>query len=219
MDIPESTPIKCKIKLPFNGTAIMRITEVQFVAVSKHLTASINTTTLISSANDDKNDIAWIDLGNVKRGSSVNGTQIKIEFEVQVMNHAHIVNRDMQWVSVGVQYINQSVWASQLGIKIIYPGRVKKPDLKFSFWPDIGGFSIIARYVCLTHHRFFRKKKERKNHSERVFSASILLVNSHKLNSPTHPPLKLAKKLFRHPCTLSLVYAILTHGFILFPSK
>ena len=82
MDIPESTSIKCKIKLPFNGTAIMRITEVQFVAVRKHLTASINTTTLISSANDDKNDIAWIDLGNVTYGSSENGTQIKIEFEV-----------------------------------------------------------------------------------------------------------------------------------------
>ena len=82
MDIPESTPIKCKIKLPFNGTAIMRITEVQFVAVRKHLTASINATTLISSANDDKNDIAWIDLGNVTYGSSENGTQIKIEFEV-----------------------------------------------------------------------------------------------------------------------------------------
>ena len=82
MDIPESTPIKCKIKLPFNGTAIMRITEVQFVAVRKHLTASISATTLISSANDDKNDIAWIDLGNVTYGSSENGTQIKIEFEV-----------------------------------------------------------------------------------------------------------------------------------------
>lgn len=159
MDIPESTPIKCKIKLPFNGSAIMRITEVQFVAVSKHLTASINTTTLVSSANDDINDIAWIDLGNVTRVSSENGTQIKIEFEVQVMNHAHIVNRDMQWVSVGVQYINQSVWASQLGIKIIYPGRVKKPDLKFSFWPDIGGFRIIARYVCLKHQLFSEKKK------------------------------------------------------------
>ena len=217
MDIPESTPIKCKIKLPFNGTAIMRITEVQFVAVSKHLTASINTTTLISSANDDINDICWIDLGNVTRGSSENGTQIKIEFEVQVMNHAHIVNRDVQWVSVGVQYINQSVWASQLGIKIIYPGRVKKPDLKFSFWADIGGFSIIARYVCLKHHLFSEKKKIYiyiKNHNERVFSASILLVNSHKLNSPYTPPLKLAKKLFRHPCTLSLVYEILTHGLI-----
>ena len=75
------------------------------------------------------------------------------------MNHAHIVNRDVQWVSVGVQYINQSVWASQLGIKIIYPGRVKKPDLKFSFWADIGGFSIIARYVCLKHHLFSEKKK------------------------------------------------------------
>ena len=151
----------------------MRITEVQFVAVSKHLTASINTTTLISSANDDINDIGWIDLGNVTRGSSENGTQIKIEFEVQVMNHAHIVNRDVQWVSVGVQYINQSVWASQLGIKIIYPGGVKKPDLKFSFWADIGGFSIIARYVCLKPHLFSEKKKKINKESQRESFLSL----------------------------------------------
>ena len=151
----------------------MRITEVQFVAVSKHLTAGINTTTLTSSANDDKNDIAWIDLGNVTRGSSENGTQIKIEFEVQVVNHAHIVNKDMQWVSVGVQYINQSVCTPQLGIKIIYPGRAKKPDLKFSFWRDIGGFSIIVRYVFLKHHLFPKKKKERKKESQRESFLSL----------------------------------------------
>lgn len=96
----------------------------------------------------------------------------------------------MQWVSVGVQYINQSVWASQLGIKIIYPGRVKEPDLKFSFWPDIGGFRIIARYVCLKHQLFSEKKNNNNNTTtnRRASSDSILLFNSHKLPSTHTPP-------------------------------
>ena len=146
MDVPETTPLKTKIKLPFNATAIFRLTEAKYASVSEHLTASVNTTTLTSSANDGLNDIALFDLGSVTRAQTESSTEIKIDFKVQVLNHAEIVNGGVQWVSVGVEYINQSVWASQLAIKTISTA-VCKPDLKVDFWPDIGGFGIQARYV------------------------------------------------------------------------
>jgi len=141
MDIPESTPLKAKIKLPFNETAVMRLTEVKYTYVSDHLSSSVNTTTLTSSANDGLNDIALFELGNVTRASFGDNTEVKIEFEVQVLNHAHIVNGGPQWVSVGTEYKNYSVWAAQLAVTTINPA-TSRPHLKVDFWPDIGGYDI-----------------------------------------------------------------------------
>ena len=148
LDIPESTPLKIKIKLPFNGTAILRLTEAKVSYISEHLSPSDNTTTLTSSANDGLNDIALFALGNVTRASFENNTKIEIEFEIQVMNHAHVVNGEAQWVSVGAQYKNQSVWASQLAIKTINPAS-SRPDLKVEIWPDHGDYHLIFGYVLL----------------------------------------------------------------------
>ena len=144
MDIAASTPLIVKIKLPFNGTAIFRLTEAKVSYISEHLSPSDNTTTLTSSANDGLNDIALFELGNVTRASFENSTKIEIEFEIQVMNHAHVVNGEAQWVSVGAQYMNQSVWASQLAIKTINPAS-SRPDLKVEIWPDLGGCNLITR--------------------------------------------------------------------------
>lgn len=137
MDIPESTPLKAKIKLPFNGSAIMRLTEAKIVSISEHLVVSDNTTTLTSSANDSLNDKALFEFGNVTRAPSVNSTEIKIDFEVQVLNHAHIINGGALWVSIGAEYQNQSIWASQLAIRSINTA-VSKPDLKLVIWPANG---------------------------------------------------------------------------------
>ena len=147
MDIPESTPLQAKIKLPPNGTAKLRLTQVKFALVSEYLNASINTTTLISSASEGLKDIALIDLGDVTRIPTDSSTQIKIDFEVQLLSHVHIINGGVQWISVGVQYINQSVWAAQLAVKTIQSA-VSRPDLMISFWSDSGCMSdTIDKYV------------------------------------------------------------------------
>lgn len=149
MDIPESTPLKIKIKLPFNGTALMRLTEVKFTFVSEHLSASVNTTTLTSSANDGLNDGALIDLGNVTRASSASKTEIKIHIEVQVLNHPHNINGEAQWVSLGVEYgKNQSIWAAQLAVTIVNPAS-SRPHLKVEIWPDRGDYNLETEYVYL----------------------------------------------------------------------
>ena len=90
MDIPESTPLQAKIKLPPNGTAKLQLTQVKFALVSEYLNVSINTTTLISSASEGLKDIALIDLGDVTRIPTDSSTQIKIDFEVQLLSHVHI---------------------------------------------------------------------------------------------------------------------------------
>ena len=145
IDIPESTPLKLKIKLPFIGSPIMRLTEAKYSSVSEHLTSSVNTTTMTSSAKDGLNDIAFFELGNITRSPSVNNTEIKIDFEVQLLNHANITNGGAQWVSVGAEYINQSVWAAQMAIKTINTA-VSRPDLKVSLSPDNDGYYILLGY-------------------------------------------------------------------------
>ena len=148
IDIPESTPLRAKIKLPSFGGPIMRLTEAKYSSVSEHLTSSVNTTTMTSSANDGLNDIAFFELGNITRSPSVNNTEIKIDFEVQLLNHANITNGGAQWVSVGAEYINQSVWAAQMAIKTINTA-VSRPDLKVSLWPDNDGYNILLGYGIL----------------------------------------------------------------------
>ena len=64
------------------------------------------------------------------------------------MNHAHGINGGAQWVSVGAQYKNQSVWASQLAIKTVNPAS-SRPDLKVGLWPDRGDYNLISGYVLL----------------------------------------------------------------------
>ncbi|XP_068712006.1 uncharacterized protein [Montipora foliosa] len=143
MEIPESTPLKAKIKLPFNGTAILRLTEAAFTFASEQLTTSNNTTKLTSSGNDSLHDIAMFNFGNVTRASSENSTELKINFEVQVMNHAHVVNGGKQWVSLGVEYKNHSIWASQMAIQTVNPAS-SKPDLKVEIWPDLGYQRVVT---------------------------------------------------------------------------
>lgn len=133
MTIPESTELKTKIKLPFNGTAILRLTAAKITEVSKHLTIDNNATNMTSSGNDGLIDIAFFNFGTVTRTSFGNDTKIKIEFEVQVMNHEQIVNGGLQWVSVGTQYgTNQSVWAAMLAVKTVYTA-CKRPVLNVDF--------------------------------------------------------------------------------------
>ena len=126
----------------------MRLTEAKYSSVSEHLTSSVNTTTMTSSANDGLNDIAFFELGNITRSPSVNSTEIKIDFEVQLLNHANITNGGAQWVRVGAEYINQSVWAAQLPIKTINTV-VSRPDLKVSLSPDNDGYHILLGYDTL----------------------------------------------------------------------
>ena len=148
IDIPVSTPLRVKIELPFFGSPIMRFTEAKYSSVNKHLTSSVNTTTMTSSANDGLNDIAFFELGNITRSPSVNNTEIKIDFEVQLLNHANITNGGAQWVSVGAEYISQSVWASQMTIKTISTA-VSRPDLKVSLSPNNDGYSRLLGYGIL----------------------------------------------------------------------
>ena len=75
----------------------------------------------------------------------MNNTEIKIDFEVQLLNHANITNGGAQWVHVGAEYINQSVWAAQMAIKTINTA-VSRPDLKVSLWPDNDGYHILLGY-------------------------------------------------------------------------
>lgn len=121
--------------------------------MSEYLNASVNTTTLMSSASDGLKDIALIDLGYVTRIPTDSSTQIKIDFEVQLLSHVHIINSGVQWVSVGVQYINQSVWAAQLAVKSMQSA-VSRPDLTILFWSDTGWMSdTFDKYVyplCLS---------------------------------------------------------------------
>lgn len=148
MTIPESTELKTKIKLPFNGTAILRLTEAKIAEVSKQLTFTNNATNMTSSAGDGLIDIAFFDFGSVTRASSDNDTTIKIEFEVQVMNHEHIVNGGLQWVSVGTQYsANQSVWAAMLAVKTVHTA-CKRPVLKVDLkGVPPAGHSVLFGYV------------------------------------------------------------------------
>lgn len=151
MTIPESTELKTKIKLPFNGTAILRLTEAKITEVSEQLTIDNNATNRTSSGNDGLIDIAFFDFGTVTRASFENDTKIKIEFEIQVMNHEHIVNGGLQWVSVGTQYgTNQSVWAAMLAVKTVQTA-CKRPVLNvdFSGIPPTGHavlFGYVPRY-------------------------------------------------------------------------
>lgn len=150
MDIPESTPLKAKIALPVkDDTAILRFTEVTSKIASEHLSPSSNTTKLTPSANDSLNVIAFFDFGNVTRATFENSTEIKIDFEVQVMNHAKIVNGGTQWVSVGVEYKDESVWVSQMAVKTINPAS-SRPDLKVELWPNLGGYNVISKYVLFS---------------------------------------------------------------------
>ena len=146
--VAESTPLKVKIRLPFNRTAILRITEATYTLDSLCLTSTNNTTTLTSSASDSLYDIAMFDFGEVTRASCDNSTVIKIDFEIQVMNHAHIINGGTQWVSVGAEYKNQSVWAAQVAVQTINPSS-SRPDLKVEVWPDLGDQSVVTKYVLL----------------------------------------------------------------------
>lgn len=148
MTIPESTKLKTKIKLPFNGTAILRLTEAKITQVSTQLTFTNNATNMTSSADDGLIDIAFFDFGTVTRASSDNDTTIKIEFEVQVMNHDHIVNGGLQWVSIGNQYsANQSVWAAMLAVKTVYTA-CKRPVLKVDLkGVPPTGHSVLFGYV------------------------------------------------------------------------
>ena len=75
----------------------------------------------------------------------MNNTEIKIDFEVQLLNHANITNGGAKWVRVGAEYINQSVWAAQMAIKTINTA-VSRPDLKVSLSPDNDGYYIILGY-------------------------------------------------------------------------
>jgi len=141
--VAESTPLKVKIRLPFNRTAILRITEATYTFDSSCLTSTNNTTTLTSSASDSLYNIAMFDFGDVTRASCDNSTVIKIDFEIQVMNHAHIINGGAQWVSVGAEYKNHSVWAAQVAVQTINPAS-SRPDLKVEVWPDLGDQSVVA---------------------------------------------------------------------------
>lgn len=156
MTIPETTELKTKIKLPFNGTAILRLTEAKITDVSKQLTFTNNATNMTSSADDGLIDIAFFDFGTVTRAAFDNDTKIKIEFEVQVMNHNHIVNGGLQWVAVGTQYgTNQSVWAGMLAVKTVQTA-CKRPVLKVDLWGVRPvGHSVLFGYVTrhsLTKH-------------------------------------------------------------------
>ena len=64
------------------------------------------------------------------------------------MNHAHIINGGAQWVSVGAEYKNHSVWAAQVAVQTINPAS-SRPDLKVEVWPDLGDQSVVAKYVLL----------------------------------------------------------------------
>ncbi|XP_078379524.1 uncharacterized protein LOC144662558 [Oculina patagonica] len=152
MTIPESTAeLKTKIKLPVNGTAILRLTEAKITDVSKQLTFTNNATNMTSSADDGLIDIAFFDFGTVTRGAFAGDTEIKIEFQVQVMNHDHVVNGGLQWVSVATQYgTNQSVWAAMLAVKTVYTA-CKRPDLKVDFRgvPPVGHSVLFGEQISL----------------------------------------------------------------------
>lgn len=152
MTIPETTELKTKIKLPFNGTAILRLTEAKITQVSEHLTVDNNATNLTSSGNDGLIDIAFFNFGTVTRASFENDTKIKIEFEVQVMNSEHIVHGGLQWVSVGTQYgTNQSVWAAMLAVKTIHTACKRLVlNVDFSGLPSTG-HTVLFGYVCAIH--------------------------------------------------------------------
>ena len=153
--------MKTKIKLPFNGTAILRLTEAKITDVSKQLTFSNNATNMTSSAGDGLIDIAFFDFGTITRASFDNDTTIKIEFEVQVMNHDHIVNGGLQWVSVGTQYgTNQSVWAAILAVKTVLTA-CKRPVLKVDLLKvPPAGHTVLFGYV-----------------SRHLFTKYLLIVN------------------------------------------
>lgn len=152
MIIPESTKLTTKIKLPVNGTAILRLTEAKITEVSEQLTVDNNATNMTSSGNDGLNDIAFFNFGTVTRASSENDTKIKIEFEVQVMNHDDIVNGGLQWVSVGAQYgANQSVWAAMLAVKTVHTA-CKRPVLNVDLsGVPTTGHAVLFGYVGATY--------------------------------------------------------------------
>ena len=112
------------------------------------INSSANIRTLKSSANNGLRDIALFELGNITRASVADSTEIKIEFEIQVMSHADVTNGGVQWVSVGAQYKNQSLWASQLAVKTINPAS-SRPDLKVELLPNRGDYNLIPGYVLL----------------------------------------------------------------------
>lgn len=133
MTIPETTQLKTKIKCPFNTSAILRLTKTEVTEVTSQLTVPNTSPNLTSSANDGLHDIAFFEFGEVTRATYENETKIKIEFEIQVMDHQEIVNGGLQWVSVGTEYKNQSVWAAMLAVKTVKPA-CKRPDLKVTLW-------------------------------------------------------------------------------------
>ena len=101
---------------------------------------------MTSSAGDDLNDIAVIDLGEVTRAPSDDETAVKFAFEVQVLNHPRIVNGGTQMVSVGTQYKNNSIWVAQLALKAVLPP-YSRPDLSAEFWPVLDYHGVLTRYV------------------------------------------------------------------------
>ena len=136
MTVPESTPLRTKVKMPFNTTAMLRLTKVEVTSVDSHLQVSGSTNpSLTSTAGDGINDAAVIDFGNVTRQSVDSDTKIVIEFEAQVLLHDHVIHGGSQWVSVGTQYKNESVWAAQLAVKTVTPVS-PRPDLDVRFWEE-----------------------------------------------------------------------------------
>lgn len=147
MTIPKSTELRTKIKLPFNSTALLRLTKAEVTKVSDQLGVPNKSPNLISSAGDGLHDIAFFEFGNVTREPFENETQIKIEFEVQLMDHQENVNGGLQWVSVGTEYKNQSVWAAMLAVKTVKPA-CKRPVLKVDLWKVLNYQSVLSGYVC-----------------------------------------------------------------------
>ena len=120
--------------MPFNITAIFKLVKIEVTSVDPNLQVSGRITkTLTSTAREGINDIAVIDFGNITRQPTDDDTKIVIEFEALVLRHIHVIHGGKQWVSVGIEYNDSSVWAAQLAVKTVDPVSAR-PDLDVKFW-------------------------------------------------------------------------------------
>lgn len=189
MTIPETTQLKTKIKCPFNTSAILRLTKTEVTEVSSQLTAPNTSPNLTSSANDGLHDIAFFEFGEVTRATYENETKIKIEFEIQVMDHQEIVNGGLQWVSVGTEYKNQSVWAAMLAVKTVKPA-CKRPDLKVTLWSVSNYHTVRSGYACIFSRNYFKA-----NYSLQVEDCILFGERHQRADARLENPIFTAKRL------------------------
>ncbi|XP_032234041.2 uncharacterized protein LOC5509253 isoform X1 [Nematostella vectensis] len=155
--IPETTPLKLKVKSSFNQSAVVRIKQLKV----KSLTCEGNTgspTPVVTSreGNLNKIDTSIIDLGDV---TVEPGSTCVVDFsaKLQLLDHPSLTHGETLWQSIGVEYLNMSVWAAQQAYRVMV-APATRPNLDITVQPmqaytsDVIVGPNVVYHVKLAHN-------------------------------------------------------------------